>query len=128
VEVRTHALLGGQALRKMGFSARWSNTERVGPQATMSNYNGTTEKRIAREHITDPIQFGVDGHGAVHFTSLADSHQIAVVDGRSVETYHLSETPYEHLMGWARHVQTKRGAWQESPSVVSGEDLLEALA
>lgn len=93
----------------------------------MTNYDATTEKRIANEHIRAPCYLGLDGGGAVHFYSLSSS-KLCIVDGQDYVTVDYVNVADGSLHEWARMTQTKRGAWQDGPKLASSDDLLEAMA
>lgn len=82
-------------------------------------------KAKAREKLTAPTFVGTDANGARHYWSYYD-WTIAVVDGDTVTTYRLDNTPCEDLGDWRDHVTTKRG-WDDCRIVGSEYDPLEGL-
>lgn len=94
---------------------------------SMSTYDRPTENSI--EQVPASASFvGIDADGDRHYLAnpiTAETIEVYVTDGATVETYDLAETPCadqdDTVEAWIQHTARKRGDWEyiayERPAV-----------
>ena len=78
----------------------------------MTTNEPAIEEGIAAQLAHDAHYVGTDGESAHHYWSIYEQTAY-VVDGESVDSWALAETPLETLGDWVTHVRTRRGPWRE---------------